>query len=144
MSGGGPLEGGTIFGFDPVAGVTTLHSFPLAEDGSAQEPNSILEASDGSLYGTTLNGGTDNWGTIFRLDAAGVLTTIHSFLKGPVYEGAYPTSLMEASDGTFYGRASGVIFRLDREAGFSVLLSLPDEGSSINEGSLLQARDGRF
>ncbi|MBI4601191.1 MAG: hypothetical protein HY721_04440, partial [Planctomycetes bacterium] len=61
----------------------------------------LIEASDGSFYGTTGQGGTSDRGGVFKIDAAGTLTTLHSF-SSP--DGSYlDAPLIEASDGSFYG-----------------------------------------
>src|SRR5438876_10580870 len=43
----------------------------------------LIQARDGSFYGTTSGGGIGNCfsgcGTVFKMDAAGTLTTLHSF-----------------------------------------------------------------
>src|SRR5213083_852944 len=76
----------------------------------------LIQASDGSFYGTTDEGGTSGYGTVFKLDAAGTLTTLHSFNGSDVWS---PSGLIQARDGSFYGTTSGggtagagVIFRL--------------------------------
>ena len=54
---------------------------------------------------------------MFNIDAAGTLTTLHSFTYG---DGAYPVAgLIQGSDGSLYGTTSeggaagaGVVFRL--------------------------------
>ena len=78
----------------------------------------MRSAADGSLHGTTRDGGSSGPGTVFRLDAAGTLTTLHSF--SGVTDGAAPWApLVQAADGSFYGTTSaggaadgGTLFRL--------------------------------
>ena len=48
----------------------------------------LVQGSDGNFYGTTSAGGASNYGTVFRLDASGGLTTLDSFTVGA--EGANP------------------------------------------------------
>jgi len=63
---------GIIFKMTPGGTVTTLHEF-VETDGGA--PNTLLQDTNGSLYGTTFYGGTSSphcsqgCGTIFRLSA---------------------------------------------------------------------------
>ena len=45
-------------------------------------PNSLIQASDGSFYGTTSLGGTHEDGTIFKLDSQGVLTILQRPICG--------------------------------------------------------------
>src|SRR5580700_7269870 len=61
----------------PAQTFTTLHSFE-ATDGD--DPHATLvQATNGSLYGTTTGGGASGDGTVFKITPGGVLTTLHSF-----------------------------------------------------------------
>src|SRR5204863_1164703 len=60
----------------------------------------LIQASDGSFYGTTSNGGASNYGTVFKIDATGTLMTLHSFTSS---DGANPQAgVLHAGDGSFY------------------------------------------
>src|SRR5271167_281288 len=84
---------------------TTLHNFcsqPNCADGWL--PNGgLVQATDGNFYGTTAAGGTNGWGTVFKITAAGSLTTLHSF--DDLFDGSGPldAQLVLAPDGYFYG-----------------------------------------
>jgi len=77
----------------------------------------LAQGSDGNFYGTTALGGAHFRGTVFNIDAAGNLTTLHSFSGSPT-EGALPfAGLVQGSDGNFYGttalggaRGAGTVF----------------------------------
>ena len=79
----------------------------------------LIQASDGSFYGTTVNGGFGYYGTVFKVDSAGTLTTLYSFSFGS--DGGNPTAgLIQASDGSFYGTTiqggasgAGTVFKVD-------------------------------
>lgn len=60
-------------------------------------------ATNGSLYGTTENGGAYGFGTVFKMTLSGALTTLVSFgiSNGETPEGG----LIQASDDNFYGTA---------------------------------------
>jgi uncharacterized repeat protein (TIGR03803 family) len=60
---GGTSGCGTIFGITPTGSFTVLHSFDSTDGYDPQ--TSLLQASDGTLYGTTISGGSFSWGTIF-------------------------------------------------------------------------------
>ena len=62
----------------------------------------LLQATDGNLYGTTVVGGTNNFGTVFKITSAGALTTLHSFddTDGANVLGG----VLQATDGTFTGQ----------------------------------------
>jgi uncharacterized repeat protein (TIGR03803 family)/VCBS repeat-containing protein len=107
---------GTVFRMDSAGTVTTLHSFGNSVEG-ANPYAGLIQASDGLFYGTTLFGGASGFGTVFKMDSAGTVTTLHSFTGE---DGANPyAGLVRASDGTFYGTTrlggpnnTGVIFRI--------------------------------
>lgn len=106
---GGSTDYGTVFKlkvsdetFTTLATFTNAASptpgkWPIAQ---------LCKASNGLIYGTTVNGGATNSGVIFRLDpVANTVTTIVEFtaLSGAV-QGSGPFSgLVEANDGNLYG-----------------------------------------
>src|SRR5262245_65365439 len=51
-----------------------LHAFTT--EGSY--PSRLIQASDGTFYGTTSSGGAAGGGIVFKMDAAGTVTTLHS------------------------------------------------------------------
>jgi len=56
---------GTVFRVTPDGVLTTLHAFNSV-DGLSPE-GGLVQDTNGSFYGTTLKGGTDNLGVVFRL-----------------------------------------------------------------------------
>jgi len=66
---GGNPGVGTVFKMDAVGNVTVLHSFTGPPDGRAPEA-ALLQGVDGNLYGTTIFGGSDDIGVVFRIDPA--------------------------------------------------------------------------
>ena len=78
---------------------TTLVSF----DGTngANPDSSLIQGTDGSFYGTTLNGGANGDGTVFKITPGGTLTTLHTF-NGTDGESS-SGGLVRATDGNFYG-----------------------------------------
>ena len=130
---GGGNGFGTVFRMDSSGTVTTLHSFGFApEDGSATQAG-LVQPSDGNLYGTTPNGGTLGFGTLYRIDSQGTYTTLHGFSG---LDAGHPSSgLVQASDGFLYGTApdggpasGGVVYRLTSSP-FSLNAISPTSGS---------------
>ncbi len=107
---GTPSGYGTIFKITAGGTLSTVHWFDSA-DGA--DPYGLIQAPNGSFYGTTLAGGTYGFGTvcgnagcgtIFKMTPGGTLTTLHSF-DGT--DGFAPGELVQATNGVFYGTADG-------------------------------------
>ena len=76
---------GTVFKITPGGDLSTLYSFcsqPVCADG-ANPLATVIQATDGNLYGTTEGGGSYGGGTVFRLTPGGTLTTVRHERKGP-------------------------------------------------------------
>jgi uncharacterized repeat protein (TIGR03803 family) len=65
-----------------------------------------VQSVDGTLYGTTQDGGADGYGTVFKITPDGTLTALYSF--SGFNDGLRPYSaLVRGDDGSFYGTAGG-------------------------------------
>ncbi|MGO8671844.1 MAG: choice-of-anchor tandem repeat GloVer-containing protein, partial [Capsulimonadaceae bacterium] len=143
----GAYNDGTIYKATQQGVLTTVHSFS-GPDGACPS-GGLVQGADGSFYGTTGAGGAGGYGTIFRLTPSGVLTTLYSF-SGP--DGDDPSSLMQASDGNFYGTTQGggtygTVFRITPIGALTTLYSFsgPDGAWPFNfDGPLAQGSDGNF
>jgi len=80
-----------------------LYSFKGGSDGAY--PYARLVAANGALYGTTYQGGSKNWGTVFRVGFAGKEKVLYAFKAGT--DGAWPFSHLIAYNGTLYGSTDG-------------------------------------
>ena len=99
----------------------------------------MIQGSDGRLYGTTFSGGSEGWGTIFVIDSAGTLTTLHSFgtVEGPLPD----ADLVEGSDGSLYGPADSTIYRIDATGTLTTVHAFTGTDGSGPAG-LIRAVDG--
>ena len=139
---------GTVFKITTSGTLTTLHAFSSGSGGSY--PYAVLlQASDGNLYGTTVNGGSNNDGTVFKITTGGALTTLYSFTTS---NGSYPyAGLIQASDGSLYGTTygggasnDGTIFQISPPVTLTTLYSFSGSDGDNPYGALLQASDGNL
>ena len=108
---GAAQDYGTVFKMTPSGKLTTLHTFcsqSNCTDG-ARPAAGLVQATDGNLYGTTYEGGANDYGTVFKMTPSGKLTTLHSFCsESNCTDGASPTAgLVQATDGNLYGTTDG-------------------------------------
>jgi uncharacterized repeat protein (TIGR03803 family) len=154
---GGTGGGGTVFRFSLSGTYTTLYSFgSVPDDGGG--PNGLVQGSDGSFYGTTYDGGTNDVasggdGTVFRISASGIEVVLYSFGSSPS-DGEQPyAGLVQGSDGNFYGTTfdggvagKGTVFRISPSGIYTNLYSFagyPNDGGGPEAG-LVQGSDGSF
>ena len=106
FSGGGlSSNAGTVYSINSAGTLTTLYRFTGGNDGGKPAAG-LVQGSDSNLYGTTFNGGTSGLGTVFRMSAAGSLTTLYSFTGGT--DGANPEGeLVFGANNRLYGTAFG-------------------------------------
>jgi uncharacterized repeat protein (TIGR03803 family) len=147
---GGTNGYGTIFRITTSGALTPLYSFTDGHDG-ADPRSGLVQASDGNLYGTTEDGGTNDEGVVFRITTNGVLTPLYSFTGG--HDGADPRGgLVQASDGNLYGTTAdggtnfdGTVFRITTNGVFTPLYSFTGgRDGTFPEATLVQANDGKL
>jgi uncharacterized repeat protein (TIGR03803 family) len=101
---GGTIDKGTVFQFSTNGTLTTLHSFDgngTNDDGAYPYLAPLVEGADGVFYGTTAEGGTNNYGMVFQITADGIFTNLFEF-DGT--NGAYPCDgLNFGTNGNLYG-----------------------------------------
>jgi uncharacterized repeat protein (TIGR03803 family) len=146
-----------------------LYSFGATLTDAMAPSGSLIQGSDGNFYGRTYRGGLpncppalrssfyDGCGTVFKITPAGVETIVYFFV-GTAGNGmtdkftAGPLSLIEASDGNFYGAASGdittgsngAIFKLTPQGVETILYSFSGGADGGSPSGLIQGRDGNF
>jgi uncharacterized repeat protein (TIGR03803 family) len=99
---------GTVYSVTPGGTEKVLHDFGAGSDGS--EPRAGLIDVDGTLYGTTLEGGSypcygssySPCGTVFSITPSGAEQVLHSF-SGYPNDGAEPDAGLIDVKGTLYG-----------------------------------------
>ena len=131
---------GAVFKLDTTGSETVLHSFAGPPTDGQTPRGGLVRDSAGNLYGTTWSGGSSNncsggCGTVFRLDATGTETVLHSFVGSPT-DGATPfAGLLRDAAGNLYGTTAyggskhadfcpfgcGTVFKVDTTGAETVL-----------------------
>lgn len=131
---------GTVYSLTPGGTERVLHDFGAGSDGGT--PLAKLVDAGGTLYGTTVSGGTQacygsyygNCGTVFSITRRGKESVLHSF-SGYNDDGAYPHASLINVNGTLYGttvdggggecyysgRACGTVFSITRAGAEKIL-----------------------
>lgn len=103
--GGSNYSGGTVFSVNVATGnERVLHSFGGSADGAY--PVAGLIDVNGTLYGTTEEGGQNGAGTVFGMSTAGKETTLYSF-NGSLPAARNPIASLTMMNGMLYGTTYG-------------------------------------
>src|ERR1022692_170052 len=141
-----------------VVTLTTLHRF-CSQSGCTDGAYSyavLVQATNGNLYGTTAQGGTNGSGTVFKITPGGTLTTLHSFCSDypSCTDGADPyAGLAQAANGDLYGTAYnggangyGAVFKITQGGTLTTLYSFCSQTNCTDgagpEAGLVQAANG--
>jgi len=139
--------------FVPAPGAFGELAFQQLHEFSTPSPNptfpvcKLAEGPDGSFYGTSTFGGSNDLGTVFKITHTGVLTTLHSF-DGTDSRRPFG-GLVLAADGNFYGTATGGgsadhgnVFRIDSSGTLTPVASFGGTNGTAPRGQLIQGIDG--
>jgi uncharacterized repeat protein (TIGR03803 family) len=116
---GGASGLGTVFRMSTSGTENVIHSFAGTAAGDGSRPNATLfEVANGTLYGTTVAGGTNGWGTVFSVGTSGAVNVVHSFVGGT--GPSQPYGNLASLNGILYGTTKfggadnlGTIFSFD-------------------------------
>jgi len=104
-----PAGCGTAFKITVSGKLTTLYSFCAhagCTDGESPSGN-LVQAIDGDFYGTTMGGGANAAGSVFKMTADGSVSTLYSFCSQPnCTDGTGPSGIIQVANGDFYGTTS--------------------------------------
>lgn len=159
-SDGGVNNYGTVFRVAPGGKLKPLYSFcsqPSCADGSVSYAG-LMQATDGNFYGTTYEGGANNYGTVFKITKGGDLSTIYNFCSAPgCADGSGPAAgLVQATDGNLYGTTQGggtggnggTVFRISFGGELTTLYSFCSQPNCADgedpTAALMQANNGNF
>jgi uncharacterized repeat protein (TIGR03803 family) len=125
-SAGDSANQGVVYKVNAAGHETVLYSFTGGADG-AEPSYGVIRDSGGNLYGTTYQGGTANFGVVYKVTAAGQETVLHSFTGG--FDGRSPSGgVIRDAAGNLYGTTeyggtgnAGTVYKLDAAAQETVL-----------------------
>ncbi len=148
---GGAQDLGVIYSLDIIRMGQPLVKI-LDFDGAVKGANpvgSLIQASNGRLYGMTKNGGTNGHGVIFSIQPDGSDYKKLVDLNGAA-TGSYPTgSLVQFTDGNLYGMTSaggnygfGTIFRISPTGTFAKIFDFDGISGKAPGGDLLVDTEG--
>jgi uncharacterized repeat protein (TIGR03803 family) len=138
----------------PAQTFTTLHNFS-GLDGNDPYLMSLVQGTDGNLYGATFLGGAYSNGEVFKITPAGTISTIYSFCPSDCNGGSTPgAGLLAASDGNLYGttwyggaNAGGVVYRITLSGTETVVYNFSNSGNpdgNLPQAAVTQGTDGNF
>lgn len=125
---GGASGAGVIFKLDNAGTETVLYSFSGGNDGAFPLAG-LAQDSAGNFYGTALQGGPANNGTVFKLAKNGKFSVLHGFKSQR--DGAFPHGgLVRDPAGNLYGTTLqggksglGTVFKLSKTGKESIVHS---------------------
>ena len=145
-----PFSDGILFQFDP-SNNNFLKVFDFDSVHGRWPYGSLIEATDGFLYGMNIMGGANDGGVLFKFDPSNnSLFTIYDFDSA---EGDGPTgSLIQSMNGDLYGMTShggvydgGTIFKYDLTNNiYTKLVDFDSTNGRYPFGSLIEASDGKL
>jgi uncharacterized repeat protein (TIGR03803 family) len=147
---GGNNGYGTTFSVTPNSvAVKYLYSFEDSYDG-AEPVADLVQGSDGEFYGTALEGGSNDYGSVFKMTANGTVTDLYGFTGGN--DGGYPyAGVIQGSDGKLYGATFefgaggyGTVFSLTTNGTLAILASFDSSNGAFPGAGVIQGADGNL
>ena len=140
---------GTVYKITDRGRLTPLWQFSGRADGAAPW-GALVQGNDGDFYGTALGGPGSQYGTVFKITSAGVLTPLYQFTGSE--DGGGPAGLVQGRDGDFYGATAyggksgrGTVFKISSAGALTPLYQF---GGGADGGgpfaALAQGSDGNF
>jgi uncharacterized repeat protein (TIGR03803 family) len=156
-------DGGALYGTTSQGGASDAGSvFKISEDGTvfsnihdfdgangAGPFAALVKGADGALYGTTVNGGASNFGTVFEINEDGTgFAKLHDFVSS---DGINPyAALFEGTGGVLYGSTFeggtgtvGTIFKISEDgSGFSRIHDFDFTHGGYPRAAFVKGADG--
>lgn len=147
-----PYGCGTVFTIAPEGNPANLYSF--SPGGAAAPTVGLIQATDGNFYGTTIDGGANDCGSVYKITSAGVMTTMYSF-DCDANGGSPESPLVQGLDGNLYGTTAaygstgfGTIFRISTSGALTTLYNFCSQPNCADGhasfGGMTVGTDGNF
>lgn len=141
---------GTLFRRDSGGALYTLKDFSVEGGAAGCVPSKgLVLASDGNLWGATLEGGQGNQGVIFKVSPNGSGYVVVRTLANS--DGRMVQGPLAAANGALYGAAAiggqyskGTVFRITTSGTFTVLRSFNSTDGAQPVSGLSPGPDGRL
>ena len=160
---GGANSGGVIYQLTPSGEYSVLHNFCSNANGNpcpdGSSPATIAKDADGNFVGTTIEGGANQYGVVFKITPGGQYSVLNSFSSASAMFGWPGSQLTLASDGNLYGtldgggsgswapKTRGAIYRVSPNGEFTPLDAFCEcgHGTGFNPiGGVFQGTDGNL
>src|SRR5579863_292359 len=133
----------------PAQTLTTLHNFAGRPNDGADPYDALVLGTDGNFYGTTVTGGANNQGTVFRMTPSGTVTILYNFAGYPSGLGGPTARLIQATDGNFYGTTYGTaadgVFKITPSGTLTTLAIFNGQGGpEYPYAGVIEGSDGNF
>jgi uncharacterized repeat protein (TIGR03803 family) len=152
-SAGGTESEGTVFRITPTGTLTTLYSFGTSDGDGSTPYGGLLQAADGNFYGTTQQGGTGGYGTVYKYAPGGSVTIVYNFTNATTDGGVPIAGLVQGTSGALYGTTEmggsaglGAAYSITTDGTFTLLHSFV---GGVSDGKapysrLIQGSDGNL
>jgi uncharacterized repeat protein (TIGR03803 family) len=138
----------------PAQTFITLHSFIANPPTDGYDPVwGLVQGTNGSLYGTTLVGGTNDDGTVFKITPSGTVTALYNFCSQSNCTDGFTSlgGLVQGTDGNLYGttfmggaNTVGTVFKITPSGTLTTLFSFDNTDGANPSAGLVQGTNGKF
>jgi uncharacterized repeat protein (TIGR03803 family) len=146
---------GVVYKMASSGKITVLHNFAGYPNDGSLPVGVLVQANDGTLYGTAYQGGANNQGIVFKITTKGTYTLLYSFNDVAGSDGIHPwTGLALGTDGNLYGTSqggkhnAGALFKITPAGTESVLYNFCSVSGCADgffpQTPILQHTNGKF
>lgn len=146
-----PNDKGTIYRVSHEGNFNVIFSF--SGTNGRGPVGTLTLGSDNQFYGSTAQGGTNNYGTLFRITTNGQLTTLHHFSSAPLGIGHTPEAdLLRDDNGDLYGVTHypdtaggwGSVFKLTTDGVMEQLALFDSPSGPLWRAGVIKGSDGHL